>query len=129
MVVGFDFNLSDFDTYSKTLLNTSSNHFECCMGEEDADSDPRAYQLLVQQCSNNRVFFETENGYIGLGPLILEPNDQIWILLGGRIPMVLRPTGNMYQVVRACYVHGYMNGEAIQGLEAGSFLEQEVLLC
>jgi hypothetical protein len=129
MVVGFEFNPADFDSYTQNLLVSDNDDPGCPASEDDSNSNPRAYQLLVQQSACNRAFFWTENGYMGLGPRILQPQDQIWVVLGSRLPVALRPKDDFYQVVGACYVHGYMNGEAIQGLKSGTFVEQDVILC
>lgn len=129
MVVGFEFNPADFDSYSQNRLVSDNDNPDYPMSEDDPNSNPRAYQLLVQQSACNRAFFRTENGYMGLGPRILQPQDQIWVLLGSRVPMVLKPKHDFYQVVGACYVDGYINGEAIQGLKSGTFVEQAVVLC
>lgn len=40
--------------------------------------------------------------------------DVLCVLLGCKVPVVLRPVAdNTYQVVSTCYAHGLMNGEAI----------------
>ena len=63
-----------------------------------------------------RSFVKTSEGYIGLAPRNAEPGDQICVLLGCNMPMLLRPTPNsQYEVVGSCYVHSLMNGEALFG--------------
>jgi hypothetical protein len=65
-------------------------------------------------------FFTTKNGYIGLGESP-QPNDEIWILFGGRVPFILRShpaeshQAGSYFLVGDCYVHGIMDGEAMEG--------------
>ncbi|KAF2432984.1 hypothetical protein EJ08DRAFT_584731 [Tothia fuscella] len=60
-------------------------------------------------------YFETEKGYIGLGPFMVEPGDQVCVLFGGRVLYVLRPDqdGSCIYIGDA-YVHGLMDGEAIE---------------
>ena len=70
------------------------------------------------------------SGYLGLGPEKMVNGDSVWILKGGRVPLVLRadeqatpyrgllPAENgesrpvMHTLVGDCYVHGIMDGEA-----------------
>jgi hypothetical protein len=70
----------------------------------------------------NQTFFITKKGYIGVGPPDTRPGDQVWILYGGQVPFVLR---NITQednreelekgtLVGDAYVHGIMDGEAMQ---------------
>jgi hypothetical protein len=49
-------------------------------------SDPRSI--------NNRAFFITKNGYMGLGYPAIEEGDVISVLMGGQVPFVLRPADN-----------------------------------
>jgi hypothetical protein len=43
--------------------------------------------------------------------------DIVCVLLGLRVPIVLRKVENHYEIVSTVYVHGLMNGEAIDVLE------------
>jgi hypothetical protein len=79
-----------------------------------------------------RRFFITQMGYIGLGPAGVQPGDELYLLLGGRAPFVLRQSGFHsvpiipdrpgigsvrrlgHKVIGDCYVHGLMDGEAMQ---------------
>jgi hypothetical protein len=71
----------------------------------------------------NQSFFITTMGYLGLGPSTIRDGDEVWVLHGGRVPFILRPTskeaaGNniakstQHELVGDTYVHGIMNGEA-----------------
>ena len=63
-----------------------------------------------------RSFVKTYEGYIGLAPRSAQPGDQVCVLLGCNVPMLLRPAANsQYEVVGSCYVHGLMDGEASLG--------------
>lgn len=71
---------------------------------------------MVQTFLRNRVVFKTDNGLIGLGPDYMAVGDQVWDLLGGSVPFILRkPAANNpekeFSLVGECYVHGIMNGE------------------
>ncbi|KAH8777262.1 heterokaryon incompatibility protein-domain-containing protein [Hyaloscypha finlandica] len=127
MAVGQQFDEVDFNAYSQKILESYNEQSERLAGEGKQDGDPFTYRLLARSAST-RTFFETKSRYIGLGPKILKPDDQIWILLGSSIPIVLRPKGDSHQAVGSCYIHGYMHGESIKGLKAGTFVEQDIVL-
>jgi hypothetical protein len=74
------------------------------------------YFSMVGRHLIGRILFKTYEGCIGLAPRAAQPNDQICVLLGCRVPLILRPrTSGQYQVVGECYIHGSMNGEALHG--------------
>ncbi|KAE8446243.1 hypothetical protein EG329_012329 [Mollisiaceae sp. DMI_Dod_QoI] len=59
-----------------------------------------------------------ESGYVKEG-------DIVCVLLGLKVPIILRKVDEHYEVVRVVYVHGLMEGEAIDMLEAGSVQLQD----
>lgn len=78
--------------------------------------------------NDNRAFFTTQQGYMGFGPPEMKQGDLVAVLLGSRMPFILRQTppaaaiigkseGNCnrtyYSVVGYCYLHGMMHGEAV----------------
>jgi hypothetical protein len=77
----------------------------------------RGFSALINNAASGHKFFMTKSGYLGLGnPQV---GDEIWVLLGGNVPFVLRPdteTECRY-LVGDCFVHGIMDGEALTGLE------------
>ena len=64
-----------------------------------------------------RKLFLTSDGLLGLCPKGAENGDQICILLGADVPMILRQEQEKYRLVGESYVHGMMDGEAIHQLE------------
>jgi hypothetical protein len=59
----------------------------------------------------------TNGGYFANLPSITEPGDEIWVIQGCRLPVVLRKSQNrpgMFRLVGSCYCHGIMDGEALQ---------------
>ncbi len=68
---------------------------------------------------HNRTFFITEGGRLGLGHLETKIGDEVWIVDGGRVPLMLRKQdgGNDYEFVACCYVEGVMFGEVFDGVE------------
>lgn len=63
------------------------------------------------------VLFITEDGYMGLGTIATAVGDEVYVVIGARAPVVLRPGPGEgeHQIVGACYLHGAMNGEALMG--------------
>lgn len=61
-----------------------------------------------------RKFFRTEEGFLGLGPHILEPGDLVCVLFGFKVPYVLRPIDEGFLLIGECYVHGVMNSESLR---------------
>ena len=74
--------------------------------------------------SRNRKFARTEMGYYVLGPKVMEEDDIVCVLFGGKMPFCLRPWRDQYLLVGECYVHGFMNGEAIEFMNQGELLEK-----
>lgn len=72
---------------------------------------------IVRIC-RSRYFLITERGYLELGPMTLEVGDIVCVLLGGNLPFILRRQENdEYRLVGENYVHGLMDGEAMQERE------------
>lgn len=57
-------------------------------------------------------------GY-GVGNGRLEKGDQLCVLFGCSEPVILRPVYDHHILIGHAYVHGYMDGEAVRGVEAG----------
>lgn len=62
----------------------------------------------------DRRFFVTESGRVGIGPRCMQPGDIVVVLRGGRTPFILRKKGDGYWLLGTAYVHGIMDGEAVQ---------------
>ncbi|KAL8708988.1 MAG: hypothetical protein Q9220_006197 [cf. Caloplaca sp. 1 TL-2023] len=63
--------------------------------------------------------FRTDDGLLGMGPRSTQAGDEAWILQGARVPFVLRPCGEsgQYRLIGQSYVHGMMQGEAIEAAQ------------
>jgi hypothetical protein len=68
---------------------------------------------IINACIGRKPF-RTQQGYIGLGPHIARHGDIVCVLLGAHVPFILRPVGDQYQLLGECYVHGIMDGEALE---------------
>ena len=92
-------------------------------GDASNAAHPLVYQAALGYVAPNRKFLTTTKGLIGLGPRSMQPDDLICIMSGGRVPYILRKEGGHYRLVGESYVHGLMEGQAIQkGITFRSFL-------
>jgi len=64
-----------------------------------------------------RRVFITELGYFGLAPIASMVQDQVCVLMGSKVPRIIRGDGDIYRFVGECYVYGIMDGEVLQGLD------------
>lgn len=87
---------------------------ENCDHNENYESP--IYSRDVEECTESRSLFTTDNGYCGMGSQAIAPGDKVGILLGCRMPLILRPaSGSHYEVVCAAHIHGLMDSEALLG--------------
>jgi hypothetical protein len=61
----------------------------------------------------NRSFFITKRGYIGIGPDTAKPGDILCTLDGSTVPFILRAVedSEKFHLIDESYVHGIMDGE------------------
>ncbi|KAF5595961.1 heterokaryon incompatibility 6 OR allele [Fusarium pseudocircinatum] len=80
---------------------------------------PQRFEELIQASHGSKIFV-TETGYVGFGPRCMTPGDIVCVLFGGGTPYVIRPTGvaDEYLFLGPAYVHGLMDGEAIDAWES-----------
>jgi hypothetical protein len=64
----------------------------------------------------NRSFWTINDSHLCLAPSAARAGDLVTVLLGGRLLYVLRPTKDegRYSFIGTTYVHGFMEGEAVQ---------------
>jgi hypothetical protein len=72
----------------------------------------------------------TENGLIGSAPQTAEEGDILCVLYGCSVPVILRKPQDedFYEFVGECYLHGFMDAEAIALHIKGVLEEQEFVL-
>lgn len=73
-----------------------------------------------------RKIFSTSNGLMGLCGNCVLPDDEVWLLVGAKVPFVLRPTNRKseYLLQGDCFIQGGMHGELV----ANGFVETEMQL-
>ncbi|KAH8597307.1 heterokaryon incompatibility protein-domain-containing protein [Bisporella sp. PMI_857] len=80
--------------------------------------------------SEGRAFFLTTHGFYGIGSRVIEQGDVCCVLYGSRVPFIVRPRPieslGQYRFLGESYVHGIMQGEAVEMCQRG-ILKEEVL--
>lgn len=104
----FDQILEHFEEWHSTLMS----------GDASRDKLFALSSLIFNNWLLDRALIcTTARGYLASVPPTAKAGDCIAVLTGGRIPFVLRRTGNHYLFIGPCYVHGIMDGEAFPGPE------------
>ena len=80
--------------------------------------------MIASKCAYRRYMISEKN-YMGLVPAAAQVGDKIRIFRGGQTPFVIRECigpqqkshlqGRLYHCIGACYLHGMMDGEAMEG--------------
>jgi hypothetical protein len=76
----------------------------------------------------NRRLATTSKGYMGLVPYQAQEGDIIYALYGGSMLYVLRTRGEKFLLIGECYVHGLMDGEAIELFNKDGNSKREVTI-
>jgi hypothetical protein len=71
-----------------------------------------------------RKFLRTDRGFMGLAPRLAEVGDEVWILPGCDVPMLLRKFEDYHILVGECFVYGMMEGEQTKSLLACNEFEK-----
>ncbi|KAF3022499.1 hypothetical protein E8E14_011226 [Neopestalotiopsis sp. 37M] len=94
----------------------------------DRENDAILLNRITSECLGRQLIW-TDDGFLGLGPLVARPGDQIWAVLGSRELLVMRPSYPQktspclqevtpdYEVGGGCSLCGYFEGEALLGLK------------
>ena len=83
--------------------------------EQAADLTWSRLRERFNRLAYNRKFLYTKDNNLGIATAKVEVGDVIALLFGSETPIVLRPLEelNHYEFVADCYVHGFMDGEAL----------------
>ncbi|EUC41320.1 hypothetical protein COCMIDRAFT_106492 [Bipolaris oryzae ATCC 44560] len=86
--------------------------------DDPCDDEDKKYRLAVYNACICRRFFVTKNGMFGLGPWDMKRGDTVSVLLGGKIPFILRrcvnrspariPSATYHKLVGEAFVDGLM---------------------
>ena len=117
------------DTFSETFLPPRSDWYSFEFSkrtlqdivtrnghnESQLTRDLSRYAQTLRDNMAGRTFFRTREGYIGTSFVKPQLGDQVVVLLGCDLPLLLRPARGSHQVVGQCYVEGLMYAEALLG--------------
>jgi hypothetical protein len=86
----------------------------------DAINASNYQRLKLDAVEGNRLFIVTDSGYMGMAPPHVKAGDSVCVLLGARVPFLLRKESEFYTLVGELYLSdGFMTGKAIDMMEAG----------
>ncbi len=85
------------------------------------DPNPAYYHMAVLNLALNRKVYRTRSGYLGIGPRVMKPGDQLVVLYGGHAPFILRQSGGDWTFVGDAYVHHWdlMTGQMVDRVRRG----------
>ena len=91
------------------------------------DRDLLNVGVSIRRSAQRYNFWLTSQGFLGVGPRTLEKGDEVFIAKGSSVPLIFRPIENTlaqsfgvpanergYLFVGPCYLHGFMDGEAVK---------------
>jgi hypothetical protein len=109
---------SDFNT-----LHTELASFESDLGSLEVDHVSPLMSNVIYRMRQAKLIITT-NGWLGMVPRDTQIGDEIYVLAGGRMPFVLRPSQEKFSpsgssnaqrschtLVGECYIDGSMDGE------------------
>jgi hypothetical protein len=115
----------EFSTFMKRLEASRINgtDFQCAsgfLGEMVARRESLKLVSLSAEINakitihNSGKLFTTVQGHLGNGHRSMKAGDEVWLIAGFPIPLILRRNNDgKYRLVGDAYVHGIMHGEAV----------------
>jgi hypothetical protein len=81
-----------------------------------ANGDWERFEAEALSHMAEKKFFITRDGRFGLGPSLLEDGDICCVVMGCRMPLIIRPTStpNHFKLVGHSYIRGVMYGEVVE---------------
>jgi len=92
-----------------SAIHTLHNTF----GSLGEGHNPSSYVCGLSFARQRKVF-STLMKYVGMGSAVMREGDIVCISFGGRVPYVLCPYNDHYELIGECYVHGLMDGEVLE---------------
>lgn len=85
----------------------------------------RPFRRPLINMSSYRRLIMTARNFVGIAPGHTQVGDVVCVLLGGEVPFMLRDEGPYWQLIGEAYVHGIMNGEAMEESTCGEEANME----
>ncbi|KAH6884255.1 heterokaryon incompatibility protein-domain-containing protein [Thelonectria olida] len=112
--IGDGYRSANFSRFSDVDLQ-KPNHIPTGLPDSLWEEVSKAVEVIVE----DKDLFVTEKGYVGLGHETCAAGDVVCIFFGGEVPFLVRPDGGAdghgFRFLGECYVHGIMDGEAMDG--------------
>lgn len=91
----------------------------------DNPNDGDDLERWTEQIIQPQALFITLSGKFGVGPRNVQPGQEVWVVGGSRLPLILKPEPGCISGMRCtdftlfgeCFVYGIMKGEAVVGRE------------
>ena len=83
--------------------------------QEDTKILQALHQMVAARCGGRRLIV-SKHGITGIGPAGTRNGDFICVLLGSKVPFVLRQTKVGWSLIGECLVGGIMDGEALANI-------------
>ena len=114
-----------FDVKQRKLLETGGD-----IDQEEIENWTNLVASMKKATFGRRLVW-TEQGYMGLAPAAAKVGDQVCALLGGQVLYVLREQANsgVHEFIGESYVHGLMDGEAMNREEKLGSSIRDFVLC
>ncbi|KAJ8106822.1 hypothetical protein OPT61_g9288 [Boeremia exigua] len=108
--------LSDFLAF---LEIAPSEQVQAVYAQDRSHDNARTYWENCWAGISSRRAFDTEKGWVGIGPVCMEPGDVVAVFHGGVSPYVLRPVQGRpdhHYLMGDCYIHNLAGGGAYKML-------------
>lgn len=105
------------------LLRGDVTSVQLQQGSSDDNSTIMCWQRM-SRIAYGRSFAVSEKGRYCLVPKIAQPGDQICVVHGLDVPLVMRLSGSQRKLLGEAYVYGLMRGEAMEMLQRGELVEE-----
>ncbi|KAJ4286489.1 hypothetical protein N0V90_013189 [Kalmusia sp. IMI 367209] len=95
-------------------------------------SEPKIFLDIASKVlsgMNDQVLFKTDKNHFGSMPKWAKLGDKIVVVSDCDMPLVLRPKGDAYELIGACFVEGLMRGETARDVERGLLRIETISLC
>jgi hypothetical protein len=120
---GYQQFIANCESFEQSRLISSDAEYKDLseQGRKDESFGVR-YRSRIYEMRNKRPYI-SKKGYVGMGPATTNPGDSIVVLIGARVPYVLRPLGEerMFLLGEA-YCDGIMDGEIVARQDKQSFI-------
>ncbi|KAK8877494.1 heterokaryon incompatibility protein-domain-containing protein [Apiospora arundinis] len=109
--------------YSRNLGISADKALFHLIAETDMNNPPKWWKH-IEDSLQVFSFFETRDGYLGLGPLSVAPDDELCLFRHCPIPVILRRNGDHYKYVGPCWVVGLDSSDELERLQSLGRVEQ-----